>query len=340
MAQKRWRVGYLLIQGFLVLVIIFVLQRPELVLPLFASLIGVTLGWFGLTRLAMGSVIAYLMLTALSYYTLGGSNLIADWASPVISTMLLLIIFIILYRRQVEAQEHSQELLAELEVAHHQLVDYATQVENLTLATERQRMARELHDTLAQGVAGLVLQLEATAAHLENDRILRAQAIIQQSMKQARNTLAESRAAIDDLRLETHSLSEIIHHHTTRFTQATGISCHLKVDLATEAVIPSAINEYTERIISEGLANITRHAQADNVWLTVKQVGVPGNGERLHIDLRDDGAGFNVETAIRAGHYGLLGLRERVRLVDGRFEIASTLAQGTQLSISLPLEVS
>ena len=349
-ARDRWGVLYLLVQGVLALALVLVSQQPELALALFATLIAETLGLFGLTRLAVSGVIGYLILTAVSFYALGGQPLIAEWMSPVISTMFLLIIFMVLYRRQSEARQHSQELLAELETAHHQLADYAAQVESLTLAAERQRMARELHDTLAQGVAGLILQLEAANNHLENGRYPRAQTIIQQSMKRARSTLASARAAIDDLRLENNSLSETIQRHADRFTQATGIPCHLTMDLATEtatstkpvlslskhsvqAVSPT-IAGHAERIISESLTNITRHAQASNVWLDVTQ-----SAGGLAIDVRDDGVGFDVETAVRAGHYGLLGMRERARLVNGAFEISSEVNEGTHLSISLPLDI-
>ncbi|MEZ4643647.1 MAG: sensor histidine kinase [Chloroflexota bacterium] len=250
-------------------------------------------------------------------------------------TLTLLIIFIVMYRRQSEAREESQHLLAELAATNRQLADYAAQVENLTLAAERQRMARELHDTLAQGVAGLILQLEAANNHLENGRFPRAQTIIQQSMRRARTTLADARAAIDDLRLDERSLAETIQRHVDRFTQATGIPCHLTLNLADETAVPPTIAEHAGRMISESLTNITRHAQANNVWLTVAQTAA-----HITIEVRDDGVGFDMETAVRAGHYGLLGMRERARLVGGEFTIDSEPNKGSQLTIHLPMEVA
>lgn len=131
-ARDRWGILYLLLQGVLALALVLVSQQPALALALFATLIAETLGLFGLTRLAVSGVIGYLLLTAVSFYALGGLPLMAAWVSPVISTMVLLIIFMVLYRRQSEARERSQELLAELETAHHQLAGYAAQVESLT----------------------------------------------------------------------------------------------------------------------------------------------------------------------------------------------------------------
>ncbi|MCB8977634.1 MAG: sensor histidine kinase [Ardenticatenaceae bacterium] len=339
-SHTQWRIPYLLGQGVLALAQVAIAQHPGLALALFATLVTETLGLFGLTRVPVLGVVGYLGLTAVSYLMLGGPTLLMEWVSPTVSTMTLLIIFIVMYRRQSEARKESQHLLAELAATNRQLADYAAQVESLTLATERQRMARELHDTLAQGVAGLVLQLEAANNHLENGRSPRAQTIIQQSMKRARTTLADARAAIDDLRLEDRSLPEAIQRHADRFTQATGIPCHLT--LAVEPGIPETIADHAERIISESLTNITRHAEAHNVWLTVRQ-----EDNQLLITVRDDGVGFdvdkfilsNAEGAVRAGHYGLLGIRERARLVRGEFTVNSAPNEGTQITLRLPLEV-
>lgn len=333
--QVRWHLPYLFIQGVLAFSLAMVSQQPELALTMFAALTAATLGLLGLIRLAVGGVIGYLVLMIVSFFLLGGQAMFAEWAAAATSTMTLLIIFMVLYRRQLEERERSQELLAELETAHHQLTNYAAQVESLTLTAERQRMARELHDTLAQGVAGLVLQLEAANNHLENGRFPRAQTIVQQSMKRARSTLADARAAIDDLRLENRSLSDAIQHHTDRFTLATGIPCHLILNLDNETAVPPTIADHAERIISESLTNITRHAQASTIWLEVTL-----SATKLIIHVRDDGVGFDVETAVQAGHYGLLGLRERARLVNGTFEINSQRQEGTHLKITLPWEVT
>jgi NarL family two-component system sensor histidine kinase YdfH len=100
----------------------------------------------------------------------------------------------------VDAREQVQEIAAELEKANQQLSQYAAQVEDLTISNERQRMARELHDTLSQGLTGIILQLEAIEAHLSNERIDKAKAIVSNAKLQARAALADARNAIDDLR--------------------------------------------------------------------------------------------------------------------------------------------
>lgn len=334
-AHAPWRLLYLPLQGGLALALVLLAQRPELTLALFGTLVAETLGLYGLTPLAAVAVVGYLLLTAVAFLAVGGWPLLAAWAEPIISTMALLILFMVLYRRQAEARQRTELLLSELETAHDQLAHYAAQVEALTLTAERQRMARELHDTLSQGVAGIILQLEAVKAHLEQDRVERAGAIITLCLKRARGTLAESRAAIDDLRLEDRSLSEAIERQVARFTRATGIPCHLDLALPVGTPIPTSIAEHAERIVGESLNNITRHAQASHVWLSVQQA------ERsLALDIRDDGVGFDAEKATRSGHYGLLGMRERARLVGGTFSVHSEPGEGSRLSITLPLEAA
>ena len=111
--------------------------------------------------------------------------------------------------RQARARVQTQRLRQELEQAHRQLADDAVRLEELTRAAERQRMARELHDTLAQGLAGLILQLEAVKAHLVAGREERALEIVIQAMGRARTSLTTARSAIDDLRTETMTPTDL-----------------------------------------------------------------------------------------------------------------------------------
>ena len=94
-------------------------------------------------------------------------------------------------------------------------------------------MARELHDTLSQGLAGLILQLEATDANLATDRSDKAREIIQQSMQQARATLESSRWAIDNLRQpEPKSLEGVIRREITQFSEYSGLPCETRLEIS------------------------------------------------------------------------------------------------------------
>jgi NarL family two-component system sensor histidine kinase YdfH len=194
-------------------------------------------------------------------------------------------------------------------------------------------MARELHDTLAQGLAGLILQLEAVDVHLEQGGASQAQKILHQAMSRARTTLVDARKAIDDLRAgpsDPRELAAALEQEIRRFESATGISCTLSIDLPDQ--FPGEYSEHILRIVSEGISNIARHAQAQQA-----QVNIADTGETIDIRIQDDGIGFDPQVEMnRAGHYGLLGIRERVRLAGGEVDYLSKPGGGTQLHISLP----
>ena len=198
----------------------------------------------------------------------------------------------LLKQRNEELSCELERQAVDLEAAHRELADYAARVEDLTLAAERQRMARELHDTLAQGVAGLVLQLEAADSHLAAGRAERAQGIVQQAMGRARDTLADARRAIEDLRAVPPAvdLEDALRHEVTRFTDATGIPCAL--DFALTVPLPEATAEHLLRIVAEGLTNIARHAQAAHAWVTIAE----SDGD-VTIEVGDDGVGFDPTAA-------------------------------------------
>jgi NarL family two-component system sensor histidine kinase YdfH len=221
----------------------------------------------------------------------------------------------------------------DLESAHRQLADYAARVEDLTLLNERQRLARELHDTLAQGLAGLILQLEAVDKQLAHARVERAQDIVQQAMGRARLTLTDARRAIDDLRLgepTSGSLAEAVRLEADRFTAATGIPC--EVELAPPSLISNALRDHVFRAVTEGLTNVARHAHARHAWVRLAEAD-----GGLEIEVRDDGVGFD-PTVARSRHYGLVGLRERAQLVGGSLDVKSALGQGTTITLRLPIK--
>jgi NarL family two-component system sensor histidine kinase YdfH len=193
-------------------------------------------------------------------------------------------------------------------------------------------MARELHDTLAQGLAGLILQLEAADTHLSRGQVERAQKITIQAMARARATLADARHAIDDLR-DTNPILDIetaVRTEAERFASATGIACDL--DLEITSGIPDPVTDHVLKIISEGLNNIARHARARNVSLQLE-----AHNGLLEMELKDDGSGFEASKQINSGHYGLVGMRERARLAGGTLEIHSQPGEGTVLRLRLQL---
>ena len=328
---RRRAVSYLALQALLVFVITWYPRDFGIVMSLYPSLLGIAVGMMRDKRQMAWAVVICLGLAALNLVLMFGWESLLSWLLFAPPLTLFVVIYVVLYGRQVEAREHAQTLLRDLEVAHRELADYAARVEDLTLSAERQRMARELHDTLAQGVAGLVLQLEAVDSHLAAGRAERAQSIVRQAMARARATLADARRAIDDLRIvpSGDDLTDALRHEVTRFADATGIPCAF--DFTLTGSLPEATAEHLVRIVAEGLTNIARHAQAARAGVTVTE-----SGAGVTIEVGDDGVGFDPTSAFdRSGHYGLLGMRERARLAGGTLTVESAPGAGTRVKIVL-----
>jgi two-component system, NarL family, sensor histidine kinase YdfH len=322
---------YIILQGALVFIICWMGQQLPLIFALYLAILGLAIGMLGVSRQVLLVSIYYLLLAFINFQHLEDSASAGKELLSLAPLILFSLTFVILFRRQADARQQAQSLATKLDTANKLLAEYAAQVEELTLATERQRMARELHDTLSQGVAGLVLQLEAVKAHLEAGREARAAAIIDQSLARARNTLTDSRSAIDDLRAIPASLPEALRAKAERFTQATGIPCELSLVLGDTVPSPQT-GDHLLSVLSEALVNITRHAQASRVWVKLE-----AKNNHVELEIRDNGQGFHPEIETGGGHYGLLGMRERARLVGGSMEIESGTGQGTRIRLIVPI---
>lgn len=321
---------YIIGQGLLALVITHLSQNTGMVFSLYMALIGETIGFLGINRWSVLSTLYFLVLSLLNLAVFTNLNNAIYWLVTVIPITIFISMYVTLYVRQAEAREKAEALAAELEAANQQLTEYAARVEDLTITTERQRMARELHDTLSQGLAGLILQLEATDAHLNNNHIAKAQSIIGNAMEQARATLADARRAIDDLRQSSlDDLDSALRLEISRFTNATGIPILFHADQIPP--LPAPVTETLVRAVAEALTNVANHAQAHNVAVDVRM-----KDKSLSVTIQDDGRGFDA-SAIPSGHYGILGIKERVRLVNGSFEIQSNNGKGTTIRIDIPI---
>ena len=327
---------YLAVQVALVLGIIALAHFEMLVYGLFIGLIGETLG---LVRPLRRSIVVIVMLTAVmtaveDFYF--GLKNIASTMITILPLIFFVVIYVYLFTRQLEEKKRAEDLLEDLEIAHQQLTDYANRVEQLTLTNERQRMARELHDTLAQGLAGVILQLEAAQDYLGKGNEEKASAILQQSITRARSTLGEARQVIDDLRripdIKT-DLRVLLEKETVRMQGLKEMNC--TINCPESILLSEESADAIEKIVREGLTNILRHADADhcNVFVTTDAV-------HLILEIADNGKGFDPEDVPNTGHYGLVGMRERVQKLGGRLRIESTSDFGTHLTIELPIAIA
>lgn len=325
--NPRWWMFYYPAQTILVIALVSLSYKSNIHITILGSsvlsLIGESLGIWGNTRRALYLGLFYFgFILVMLYFLVDRENL-----SVAISNLLLnggfIVLLMVVLNQQLAERQKAMDLAESLESANAKLAASAAKIESLTLQNERQRMARELHDTLAQGVAGLVLQLEAVKAHLGADRTERAAAIVDQSLSRARSTLAESRAVIDDLRAAPASLPEAVREKIDRFTQATGIPCELEISIHENQLAAETIS-HALNVLSEALANIARHAQASQA-----DVKFSIQNQALEMEMRDNGKGFDVNQE-SSGHYGLLGMRERARLTGGNLIVESD-ASGTHI---------
>lgn len=234
----------------------------------------------------------------------------------------------IIFLQQVKSRIETQKILQELEFAYEK-------VEELTLVNERQRVARDLHDTLSQGIAGIIMQLEAIHANLNNNNTKRAQEIVEKAMEHARKTLADSRLVIDDLRLQTNTdidIEKAIENEIAAFKNVSNTS--VEVDIKVASQIPYKISKHILYIVREALNNIAKHANAKNAVVEIAETN-----DQININITDDGIGFDVKLLDQLfGHYGLLGMTERTRAMDGKIKIKSKRKAGTNIHIIIPME--
>jgi two-component system, NarL family, sensor histidine kinase YdfH len=329
--KPNWTIVYIMVQSLIALALIWITRNIGVTLGLTMALVGETIGLYGVSPRGLLASLYYLVCSIGFYIWRSGVSQIGWWLIAIIPMLVFVVIYVELYSRQVKANNRAQELLKELESANRQLTEYAAQVEDLTIAAERQRMARELHDTLSQGLAGLILQLEAVDANLAADKIEKSRKILQQTMESARSTLANARLAIDDLRQpQSSDCEKSLQEIAARFSKETSIPCELDVHVL--QALEKPVTEAITRITSEALANIILHAKAAHV--SIKAVV---ESRDLVFDIHDDGIGFNPASIPATGHYGLIGMDERARLIGGHISIKSEPGQGTTISLRIPL---
>jgi NarL family two-component system sensor histidine kinase YdfH len=326
--------AYLAVQAVLASVVGLLTPGHWLVLGLYMGVTGQAVGalWPDLRAIAL---VVFLCVVLSAYH------LAAAWGLqelvrfvPYLGIMLaFVLIYVILFVRQVQARQRAQALLHELEAAHRQLQAYADRVEELTISQERQRMAQELHDTLAQGLAGLIMQLEAIDSHLESGNPRRAQETVQQAMQRARATLHEARRAIQALRpaaLEQGSLVDALGREVDQFAATTGVRATFQVDAGPPNVPPEAARGIL-RIVQESLTNIARHAHASHVVVRLQE-----NDHVLRMTVQDDGSGFDpIEALEQPGCFGLAGLRERAQRIGGVLQVESAPGRGTGIVLEI-----
>jgi two-component system NarL family sensor kinase len=200
---------------------------------------------------------------------------------------------------------------------------------------ERVRIAREIHDTVAQQLAGLALKLDAAGALLDSDPA-RGRAALASAAELARTALGDARRSVLDLRgapLAGLPLHEALAQLVRDFGAQQGVKARFKLN-GTPRTLAPRVELTVYRVAQESLTNVARHAAAKRVSVTLELGRRPAAPVRLVV--QDDGRGFDPEAPIDGGHVGLAGMRERARLLGGTLDIAAAPDQGARLTLELP----
>jgi signal transduction histidine kinase len=217
----------------------------------------------------------------------------------------------------------------ELAQANAQLTHYASTLENLTVSRERNRVARELHDTLAHTLSGLTVQMETIKAYWEVDP-LAARKLLDQSLYETRSGLQETRRALKALRaspLEDLGLRLALR----QLAEAAAERANLSLEMSLPEDIPNLspdVEQCLFRITQEAIDNVVQHADAKKL-----AVRLAYEADGLLLEVQDDGIGFNLGQNGQPEHFGLPGMRERAQLVGGLLMMDSKPGQGTTVKL-------
>lgn len=302
-----------------------VLLRIMPMLLMALILIAWQYGWRYVVLFGVGIALFSLGLH-LYFYRLGGASLLPPLIVLLIQTITFLLVGY-LFSALVQQLQQQNESLAQ---ANAQLTDYAATLEELTISRERNRMARELHDTLAHTLSALSVQLETAKAYQDVDPAATA-AILNTSLAATRSGLHETRQALKALRaspLEDMGLSLALRQLATETAERANLELSLLAPTHFPP-LPHAIEQCLYRVTQEATANVAHHANARTMT-----VQLTFNGGIL-LQVSDDGQGFDPQQAEAVGHFGLAGMRERAALVGGVLNVISQPGAGTVVQLTI-----
>ena len=206
----------------------------------------------------------------------------------------------------------------------------------IAVMEERNRMAREIHDTLAQGFSGIILQLEAAEQALGGEHSA-TERHLNQARSLARKSLAEARRSVWNLRpqaLEQLSLVEALKQEVDKLSQSIEVNAKFNVFGVRRDLQPE-LEAVLLRICQESLTNVRKHAKATEV-----EINLTFDESAAELSIRDNGVGFKSIVASgdekKRGVFGLISMRERARGLGGTFEVQSRKGKGTLVRVVIP----
>jgi PAS domain S-box-containing protein len=236
-----------------------------------------------------------------------------------------------------ESEQHYRELFNEARSMQENLRTLSNQILHAQEA-ERKRISRELHDEVGQALTAISVKLgilgrvdHANIQELKT-KITQTQHLIEQTMEAVHRFARELRPAmLDDL-----GLLPALRSHIEGFVERTGLQVRFTADVGTQD-LDSEQRTVLYRVAQESLTNVAKHARASNVEITIRK-----RRNRIHLEIKDDGRAFKIDSQLsgkRKKRLGLLGMQERVRLVNGDFAIETQPGKGTTVRVEIPLRM-
>jgi signal transduction histidine kinase len=219
-----------------------------------------------------------------------------------------------------------------LEAANLRLTHHASTLEQLATSRERNRLALELHDTLAHTLSGLSVQLEALKAYWDIDRET-AHSILEQSLQATHHGLEETRRTLKALRaspLDDLGLPLALEKMVEDTVNRSNLSLDMP-EIIMLPPLPPDVEQCIYRVAQEAVTNAVKHAGARKLMVRLEY----NNDDKVSLTVHDDGAGFDVKKGIEAGHFGLVGMQERARLVGGTLDVISRPGEGTTIRLTV-----
>jgi signal transduction histidine kinase len=226
-------------------------------------------------------------------------------------------------------ERKTQEELAQTNL---QLQEYALKVEDLAAVQERNRIAREIHDSLGHALTTLNVQLQ-TAVKLWTRDPAQAQPFLEQAQRLGTVAMKEVRQSVHALRADAEKpLDRALTELLQEFRQSTGLTVNSQISLY--SIVPPEIAKPIYRIVQEAFTNICKHAQATTIDFNLHQ-----KGDRLWLTIHDDGCGFQLAspTANPNSGFGLHSMRDRVTALGGTFLIETEPNAGCSILAEIPL---
>jgi signal transduction histidine kinase len=291
-------------------------------------------------------ILAYVV--ALSLYEGVVTSPVTDWPLTVDVGWLMLqaaMLSIVGYTivRLVSVQRQQRAALArayeQQAAANKRLQQYAVTLEELTISRERNRLARELHDTLAHSLSAVTVQLEAVRS-LWKFSPERAWQMLGEADETARRGMTEARRAMEDLRaspLQESGLILALQDLAETAAERSGAQLEVHFSQDVDGCLPASVEQGVYRIAQEALENVVRHAQAGSIVVRLER-----RGSAVQLAVEDDGRGINgdaegVPGERRHERLGVRGMEERAHMIGGQLDIVSQERRGTTVLLTVPL---